>query len=534
MGAVARNFIGLTLAWLLLATSSGQAAPVLSDPDRVEALQSMPQGSADVGLREAVTLLSAGQPARSEARARELIAAQPRSAPAHEVLGAALALQGKLDEAVTALQLAVELNPRQATAYTKLGDIALARGQVSQAVQHFERAVAADPTERLAHQRLGLHYESLGETTMAIRHFEAGVAGTPADYLGVKLNLARLYILAARFNDAVELLRPWSADLDARADVHRVLGVAHFSTGELPSAVRHLKAAVKLDPADGTSFSLLADAVRRASDPELGITVYQELVDAGDASVGVYGELGLLLQSERRFERAEQVYREMVQLFPDQAEGYFLLGAFYGFLMRYDDAADVYRRGLELAAYHAGLLRGAAATELRRGNPEAALELALRLAEVAADTAADAFHRGLAYEQLGRAAEAERSYREALALQAEHWPSLNNLAVILVSSGRSSEALMHAERAAGLAGQNPSVLHTLGWAQLEQDRIGEAVATLERAIALRPDAATFNYHLGRAYLARGDADRGRELVRRALELDADFSHAGDARELLAR
>lgn len=532
MGAVARNFIGLTLAWLLLVGSDGQAAPVLSDPEQLEALRNIRLESAGTGLREAVTLLNSGQPARAEALAREVIAAQPRSAAAHEVLGAALALQGKLDEAVTALQRSVELDPRQATAHTKLGDIALAQGEVSKSVQHFERAVAANPTERLAHQRLGLHYERLGNTALAIRHFESGVTGTPADYLGVKLNLARLYIIEARYGDAVELLQPWAGDLHARAEVHRVLGVAHFSTGDLPGAVRHLKAAARLDPADAASFSLLADAVRRAGDAELGISTYDELVGGGDAAIGAYGELGLLLQSEGRFERAEQVYREMVSRFPEQAEGYFLLGAFYGFQMRYDDAAAVYRRGLEVAEHHAGLLRGAAATELRRGKPAAALELAVRLREVAADTAGDAFHRGLVYERLGRIAEAEQSYREALELHAEHWPSLNNLAVILVSTDRPGEALPHAERAAGLAGQNPSVLHTLGWAQLEQGLVGEALITLERAVALRPDAAAFNYHLGRAYIAQGDTDRGRALVQRALELDADFSHAADARELL--
>lgn len=522
------------IAWLVLASSAGHAAPVPGDPVQPEAFQDYTVETGNSRLARALKLLNAGEPAQGEALAREVLTSQPRLAAAHEVLGAALALQGELEEAAAALQRAVELNPGQATAHTKLGDIALAQGDVPAAVKHFEAAVAADSTERLAHQRLGLHYEGLGRSELAIRHFESGVIGTPADYLGVKLNLSRLYVAEGRLDDAIELLRPWSDDLDARAEVHRVLGIAHYSAGDLPSAIRHLQAAVKLNPADTATFALLGEAIRQSADPESGISVYEELISGGDAAIGVYGELGMLLQGEGEFERAERVYREMVERFPERTEGYFLLGAFYGFRTQYDDAYEVYQRGLEVAPDNAGLLRGASASELRRGNAESSLALALRLQKASQDIAGDAFNRGLIYERLEAADRAEQSYREAIELQPEHWPSLNNLAVILLRSGRPGEGLALAERAASLAGNNPLVLHTLGWAQLEQGQLSEAVTSLKRALEIDPDAPTFNYRLGRAYLAQGDVSRGLDRIRRALDLDPDFSDAADARALLER
>ena len=529
-----KSFSGATVACLVLASAVVSAAPLPEPPVSHADLSLERLGSVDQDLADALKLLNSGKPAEGETLVREVLAVQPRSAAGHEILGAALAMQGKLDEAVAALTEAVEINPGQATAFTKLGDIALARGEVASAVEYFQQAIEAEPTEHRAHQRLGLHYESLGNSAAAIEHLEKGIAGTPPEYLGVKRNLARLYVGAGKYAEAIALLQRWSTDFNERAEVHRTLGIAHFGDGELPKAIAHLQAAVSLNPADTASFSLLVDAIRDHGDAALGIDTYRALLGSGNAAIGVHGELGILLQGQGDFAQAEQVYLGMIEKFPLNTEGYFLLGGLYGFLTRYDEASGVYREGLEIAAENAGLLRGASASELRRGDARAALEFAKRLQAVGPDSAVDAFSRGLIFERLEDSAMAERSYREALALQPEHWPSLNNLAVILVQAGRVEEGLALAERAAGLAGDNPSVVHTLGWAHYKNNDARQAVVTLERALQLRPDAAIVNYHLGRARLARGDEARGLELVRRALELDGDFVYAAEARALLER
>lgn len=534
MGNSTTSFGGATLACLVLASAVVSAAPLPEPPVSHADLSLERLGTADQDLANALKLLNAGQPLEGEALVREVLEVQPRSAPGHEILGAALAMQGKLDEAVAALTEAVQINPGQATAFTKLGDIALARGEVSSAVDYYRRAIEAEPTEHRAHQRLGLHYESRGDSAAAIEHLEKGIVGTPPGYLGVKLNLARLYVGAGKYAEAIALLQRWSTDFNERAEVHRTLGIAHFGNGELPKAIAHLQAAVRLNPADTASFSLLVDALHDHGDAELGIDTYQALLGSGTAAIGVHGELGLLLQGQGAFAQAEQVYLGMIERFPEKTEGYFLLGGLYGFLTRYDEASRVFEQGLEFAAENAGLLRGASATELRRGNARAALEYAKRLQAVGPDSAADAFSRGLIFERLEDSAMAERAYREALALHPEHWPALNNLAVILVQGGRVEEGLALAKRAAGLAGDNPSVVHTLGWAHYENDDARQAVITLERALQLRPDAAIVNYHLGRARFAQGDEAGGLDLVRRALELDANFAYAQEARALLER
>src|SRR3990172_5745737 len=113
-------------------------------------------------LAEALQLLNSGQLDAAIGKARGFIKENPVSAPAHEVLGAALAFKGEIDEALKALRRSIELDPKQHTAITKIGDILLAQGKLAEAKQEFLKAVQIAPDNSRAHQRLGLLYEREG------------------------------------------------------------------------------------------------------------------------------------------------------------------------------------------------------------------------------------------------------------------------------------------------------------------------------------------------------------------------------------
>lgn len=489
--------------------------------------------TSDPRLVEALSALNRGSLERAESLARTFLLEQPNSAAGHELLGAALALQRKLNEAEASLKRAIELNPRQSTAYTKLGDIAQARGRQAEAIAYFRQAVEVDPAEHRAHQRLGLYYESQGDAERAIHHFERGIDGTPADYLGVKLNLARLYSLRGRHTEAVDLLYPWAEQLDVRPEVHRIIGGAYFGAGDAPRAVKHLRAAVILVPEDDLALAVLGDALKVQGDMAAAVETYRALVDSGHASVMAYIELATLLRDSGRIDEAASVFIALIDKHPEATAGYFMLGALYGFHRRYEDAAQVYDEGLRRDPVNPALLRGASAVALRLDDAAAALAYAERLLAVAPETGVDAFNRGMIFDRLGAPTEAERAYRAALEVSPENWAAMNNLAVILLGRGEAAEGLQWASNAAQMAGDQPNAVRTLGWAQYANGNFQSAIATLQRALELEPASAVGHYHLGRALDGAGESERGRDYIRRALELDPGFSRAEEARMLLA-
>ncbi len=273
---------GLTWLVLSLAISVADAAPLFDDP-LFES--SSVQQQSDAELAAVLRQVNAQQINEAEAAIRAIVERRPQSAPAHEILGTVLALQGNLPEAVLALEKAVELSPEQATALTKLGDIALALGDGALAKNYFNQAVAVQPDERRAHQRLGLLLEREGELKTAITHYEKGIQGTSPAYLGIKLNLAELYIRDGRAADAIELLTPFLEPDNGAAPTPAVLRTATVALIRLDQKDRATALAQKLAEQSSAAQDhfLLASLLEQTGDVRRAETTYRHVLtlDAG-------------------------------------------------------------------------------------------------------------------------------------------------------------------------------------------------------------------------------------------------------------
>ena len=78
------------------------------------------------------------------------------------------------------------------------------------------------------------------------------------------------------------------------------------------------------------------------------------------------------------------------------------------------------------------------------------------------------------------------------------------------------------------------MLGTLGWAQYKNRRMDEAADTLGRATHMLPQDAMKHYMLGVVAFHRSDHAGARRELTAALEANAEFPRAGDARNLLAQ
>ncbi len=261
----------LLLPFLLLAGPSPPASgvPVLlpEEPSPVEGLLDL-AGPDEVtpALAGALALLNQGKVDESIAEVRRVLEREPRSAPAYEILGAALAKKGDVEGAQEALESAVRLEPHGITALRKLGNVQLARGQRAEARATFERVLALDATDRIAHQRLGMIAQRESRLDDAVSHYQQGLVGAPADYVGVKVDLGRLYNARGRYDETLRLLRPLEARSESNAALAAVLGAAYLESGQTWLAMEHLRRLVALRPEEAAAAHLLATAYRRAGD----------------------------------------------------------------------------------------------------------------------------------------------------------------------------------------------------------------------------------------------------------------------------
>jgi len=179
------------------------------------------------------------------------------------------------------------------------------------------------------------------------------------------------------------------------------------------------------------------------------------------------------------------------------------------------------------------------ALEVRAMYAEQAGRLNDALGQYDAAAAADPENADYAYRaarvalRLGNSEEAVSRLRKVVSLSPGHVGATNDLAWRLAAQGQELDyALVLAKRATQLE-RGPQTLDTLGWVQLQRGEVDAAVDSFEAALTAGPDAPSVHYRLALALAKKGDSERARENLSRALEMDP-FPEVQAARAELAR
>ena len=121
----------------------------------------------------------------------------------------------------------------------------------------------------------------------------------------------------------------------------------------------------------------------------------------------------------------------------------------------------------------------------------------------------------------GRKTQAERMYREVLAVQPEQRAALSLLGQLALETNRDAEAASLFARAVAVSPANAELRALLGEACRRLGRHDEAGPALFAALALRPDFVEAVYHLGLLFQESGRAAEALGCFRRAAELEPD-------------
>lgn len=205
-------------------------------------------------------------------------------------------------------------------------------------------AACATPADR---SELATEYYNLGNA-----FFELGDFDRSAEYYSRALdldetlarasfNLARVYVVQNRFDDAIEILGQLRLQDPANTIVLETLGYAHFSLGqEIPAretylqvltidpgnvnvlynlaqielaagndavALDYLDRATQLDPGDTEVLALLASTATAAGDEERALVSLEQLLDSGNAPPQSLLDLAGIYESNERYDRALEV-----------------------------------------------------------------------------------------------------------------------------------------------------------------------------------------------------------------------------------
>lgn len=129
------------------------------------------------------------------------------------------------------------------------------------------------------------------------------------------------------------------------------------------------------------------------------------------------------------------------------------------------------------------------------------------------------------HHRAGRLAEAERDYRQALAMSPGHAAALHLLGVLLCQSNQPDQGIDFIRQAARAAPKDEAIHNNLGNALKMLGRHEDAVAAFRKTLQLKPDYPEACFNLGNSLTALARLDEAVAAFRRALTLKPDYGQA---------
>ncbi len=260
-------------------------------------------------------------------------------------------------------------------------------------------------------------------------------------------------------------------------------------------------------------------ALHRAGDAAAAEWLFRQALDIEpDNATGLY-LLGLLRFECGAAAEAEALIARLVELRPAHAEAHFALGSLRHW--RDDRAAAIaaYRRALELSPGHALAHVGLARALAESGDYAASLPAAEAAARLAPDEPAAHLALAAAQRGLGEVKAAIAAFAEAARLAPDLVMAQVGLALALADAGEPAAARAAAERATALDPTLCDAWLALGSAMRGLHDPAAAAAAFERALAIAPERAVVHLNLGLVLIELERAAEARVRLTRALELD---------------
>ena len=242
------------------------------------------------------------------------------------------------------------------------------------------------------------------------------------------------------------------------------------------------------------------------------------------------------LYGRGEWSRAEPLCREVLRCAPRHFGALTLLGIIAAQTHRAEDAAALLGRAADAAAHDATAHNNYANALRELGRYAEALRSYDRALARQADYAEAHYNRALTLHALERHDEALAGYDRALALKPDYAAAYNNRGVTLRGLGRLQQALGDFDRAVALDPHNGSAHNNRGVTLQQLGRLEEALASYARALELDPgdadarrNAGTAHFHLGNQLRGRGELARALDSYDRALAAQPEHADTHNCR-----
>ncbi|NKB21658.1 MAG: tetratricopeptide repeat protein [Alphaproteobacteria bacterium] len=188
-------------------------------------------------------------------------------------------------------------------------------------------------------------------------------------------------------------------------------------------------------------------------------------------------------------------------------------------------AHDIYRQVLQADPKQAEALHYLGLVAYQVGKPEDAVGLITKALALDENVAEAHNHLGLCLHSVGRLDQAVASFRKAIEVDPEFAEAFSNLASVFNDQGDVDEAVANYRRALQLNPKSALTYYNFAAALNDAGRFEEAGENYRIALTINPSFAEAHNNLGGVYMNLRHVDEAEACYRKAIEIQPEFSEA---------
>ncbi len=468
---------------------------------------------------------------------RQMAEVFPQSPEVALLTGMALVRQGKKDEARKAFARAEEVAPDYPPAVEQLVDLDVGEKQYATAHQRVETQLARNPKApepRLLEAKIFL---AQSNTNQAEAELLKAIEVQP-DFRGAYLLLAQLYVASHEDQKALEDLKQVLVKNPSDVPALTLTGVIRHEMKDYAAARDVYEKLLVINPNFGPALNNLAYLYsEHFNELEKAYAMASRARDLRPYDAPTADTLGWILYQKRQYPRALLLLEESAGKLSSSPEVEYHLGMTHYMLGEEEAAREALEHALQTGQDFPGmdearLCLSALAIDTKAGGGEARARLEQRLAKKADDPIALARLAAI-YERDGDAEKAAGAYEAALKINPDNVKTLTSLARIYSSRAQQAQrAFELAKKAHEEAPDDPQVSHLLGRLAGQTGDHKWALTLLEQVARNQPGKPELLYDLAEARYNMGRVAEAQTAMQQALQADAGFTRAADARRFL--
>jgi tetratricopeptide (TPR) repeat protein len=446
------------------------------EPGRVSAL-----------LKLGLVALGSSDAPKAEQRFRQAVAMAPKSEPVHLFLAVALARQGKFAAAIPVAEEALRLSGgRDVDAKFVLAGFYFEVGRLAESEYLLDQVLAVQPESNQVLLFAGLVKLDLGKTDEASVLLERLAVRDPQSLwarLGraiVQRNRGQLAQARVELETLVKVSPDWPL-------AHLHLGQTLLMQRQRDLALKAFEQAERTSKDYGYVRLRVARILLAGGYPDPAIERAQSLLSNPAVAPAARGLLVQAYLARKEPEQAERVLRDAVGATRDDTTAVLQLGQFYLTRGRPREALAQFDRAATIRPDAPQPQAGRAEAYAALNEPGPSVAAAERFVVIQGQSPDSLLFLATINQRLGRNADAEKAYRQALAKAPKHLGAMLRLAALYDRMGRSAEAVKLLDEAAAAHPESTLPYLDLGAMLQRNGRDEAAISAYREGLRRGPD-----------------------------------------------